>query len=219
MSKLLIFGTGDIAQLAKYYFETDSEHTVIAFTVDDKYVESETFEKLPLIPFSQVESRYSPEEYKMFIAISYAKMNRLRESKFLEAKAKGYVLVSYISSRCSYLSQFQPGDNCFILEDNTVQPFVKIGDNVTLWSGNHIGHHSEIGDNNFISSQVVISGHCIIGSNCFLGVNCTIGHQVTIGEQSLIGAGATITKNTKAKSVYVPSRSMELPRSSEAISI
>ena len=50
------------------------------------------------------------------------------------------------------------GENCFIFEDNTIQPFVKIGDDVVLWSGNHIGHHAEIGDHCFISSHVVISG-------------------------------------------------------------
>ena len=58
------------------------------------------------------------------------------------------------------ISPRPPGDNCFILEDNTVQPFVTIGNNVTLWSGNHIGHDSVIEDDCFISSHVVVSGTC-----------------------------------------------------------
>ena len=72
--------------------------------------------------------------------MSYAKMNKLRAEKYYQAKQLGYELVSYISSRCSFLTEYPVGENCAILEDNTIQPFVRIGNNVTLWSGNHIGH-------------------------------------------------------------------------------
>lgn len=216
--KIVVFGLGDIAQLANYYFDIDSNYEVVAFTVDADYLKDE-FEGKPVIAFEEVESKYPTSEYKMFIALSYAQMNKLRELKYNEAKAKGYELVSYVSSKCSYLSQFKHGDNCFILEDNTIQPFVKIGDNVTLWSGNHIGHHSTIESNNFISSHVVVSGHCTIKTNCFLGVNAAIGHQVTIGKETLLGAGAVVSKNTDEKSIYVPSRSVKLDKTSDKISL
>jgi UDP-3-O-[3-hydroxymyristoyl] glucosamine N-acyltransferase len=87
------------------------------------------------------------------------------------------------------------GEHCFIFEDNTVQPFVKVGNNVVLWSGNHIGHHSTIHDHNFISSHVVISGFVDVGESCFMGVNSTIGNNVNIGRDCLIGAGAIIVKD------------------------
>src|SRR4029077_8666965 len=144
MAKLIIFGTGDIAQIANYYFNTDTEHEVVAFTVDLAYMQTDTFEGKPVIAFEDIVKKYPPSEFKMFIATSYAKLNKIRASKYNEAKKLGYELVSYISSHCTYLSQFRCGDNCFIFEDNTIQPFVKIGNNVTLWSGNHIGHHSVI---------------------------------------------------------------------------
>jgi sugar O-acyltransferase (sialic acid O-acetyltransferase NeuD family) len=217
MAKIILFGTGDIAQLANYYFKTDSEHEVVAFTVDKEYITEGTYEGLPLIAFDEVESRYPSSEYKMFIALSYAKMNTIREEKYNLAKKKGYELVSYLSTKCSYMSQYEHGDNCFILEDNTVQPFVKIGSNVTLWSGNHIGHHSEIKDHNFISSHVVISGHCIINSNCFLGVNSTLAHKVEIAKETLLGAGAIIAKNTDVKGIYVPPRTIKLEKNSDQI--
>ena len=57
---------------------------------------------------------------------------------------------------------------------------VKIGNNVVLWSGNHIGHNTVIRDNCFIASHVVISGFCEIGENCFLGVNSTVINNITI---------------------------------------
>jgi sugar O-acyltransferase (sialic acid O-acetyltransferase NeuD family) len=214
IKKLVIFGTGDIAQLAKYYFDIDSTYEVVAFTVDKDYCLTSTFENLPLFPFEEIEAHFSCNDVELFIALSYAQMNKLRTIKYLKAKEMNYKIASYISSSCSYLSQFPPGENAFILEDNTIQPFVKIGDNVTLWSGNHIGHHSVIESHNFISSHVVISGHCVVESNCFLGVNATITHGVTIGKECIIGAGAIITKKTEEFSVYVPQKSIKLEKSS-----
>lgn len=215
--KIVVFGTGDIAQIANYYFEIDSDFEVVAFTVNREYLKEESFEGKPVVAFEDIESIYPTTEFGMFIALSYSKMNKIRESKYHEAKAKGYSLVSYISTRCSYMSQYPCGDNCFIFEDNTIQPFVKIGSNVTLWSGNHIGHHSLIHDHNFISSHVVISGHCEVKSNCFLGVNSTIHNNVVIESENLIGAGAIITKKTEIKGVYLPAQSIKFAKNSDEI--
>lgn len=214
MAKIIIFGSGDIAQIAKYYFDIDSPHQVVAFTLDKNYIKEQEFEGLPIVPFEDIEKHYPPSEFQMFIALAYGDMNRLREKKFYEAKKKNYHLVSYISSHTTYLSQYKCGENCFIFEDNTIQPFVKIGDNVTIWSGNHIGHHSIIHSHNFISSHVVISGHCEIEPNCFLGVNSTIAHYIKIAKGTLVGAGAIITKNTEPESVYVPVKSIKLDKKS-----
>jgi sugar O-acyltransferase (sialic acid O-acetyltransferase NeuD family) len=217
MSKIIIFGTGDIAQIAKYYFDIDSEHEVVAFTVNQNYLKEETFEGKPVVAFESLEKYYPNSKYQLFIALSYSKMNKIREEKYLAAKKKGYSLVSYVSSKCSYMSQYPCGDNCFIFEDNTIQPFVKLGSNITLWSGNHIGHHSIIHDHNFISSHVVISGHCEIKSNCFLGVNATIHNNVVIEKETLLAAGAIISKNTLEKDVYLPSKSVLLERRSDEL--
>ncbi|MFN0201532.1 MAG: acetyltransferase [Bacteroidia bacterium] len=217
MAKIVIFGTGDIAQIANYYFEIDSEHEVVAFTVNQAYMKENQYEGKPVVAFENVAERYPPNEYKMFIAISYAKMNKIRAEKYHEAKAKGYELVSYISSRCTYLSPYPCGDNCFIFEDNTIQPFVKIGNNVTLWSGNHIGHHSTIDDHNFISSHVVISGHCQIGAYCFLGVNVTLHNNVVIAPETLLAAGAIISKKTEEKDVWFPAKSVKSEKKSDEL--
>jgi sugar O-acyltransferase (sialic acid O-acetyltransferase NeuD family) len=206
MKRLVIFGAGDIAQLAKFYFESDSCYSVEAFTVDGQFFQ-ESFEGKPVVAFDEVSRIFPPSRFELFIALSYRNLNSIRAAKYHAARKMGYTLASYVSSRCSYLSQFSPGDNCFILENNIVQPFVKIGNNVTLWSGNHIGHHSIIEDHNFVSSHVVISGHCIIESNCFLGVNATVHNNVHINRENLIGAGAIITKSTKEGEVYLAPKS------------
>ena len=219
MAKLVIFGAGDIARLAHHYFTHDSPHEVAAFVVDRAFRQGDAFQGLPLIDAEGVTDRFPPGDYDMFVAMSYAKMNAVRAEKYASMKAAGYRLVSYVSSRCSYLSQTPPGDNCFILEDNTVQPFVTIGNNVTLWSGNHIGHDVTIEDHCFITSHVVVSGWVRIGTRSFIGVNATQRNSITIAPETLIGAGAIIMKNTKPKQVYMPERAKLFPKSSDEIDL
>ncbi len=219
MAKLVIFGAGDIAKLAHYYFTHDTNHEVAAFTVDQAYRQVDKFQALPLIDFETVVDLYPPTRYRMFIAVSYAKMNKVRAEKYFRAKALGYELVSYVSSRCSFLTDYPVGDNCFILEDNTIQPFVRIGNNVTLWSGNHIGHESIIEDHCFLASHIVVSGNVHIHSYCFIGVNATLRNSITIAPETLIGAGAVIMQNTKEKGVYLPPRSRLSERKSDEVEL
>ena len=156
----------------------------------------------------------------MFVALSYAKMNQVREAKWRDARAAGYDLVSYVSSRCSFLTQYPIGDNCFILEDNTVQPFVRIGNDVTLWSGNHIGHDSS--DRRSLRSSAHTSsclGTSTIGSNCFIGVNATLRNDITVAPFTLVGAGALIMKDTTARSVFVPARTEPFRKTSDQIDL
>ena len=219
MADLVVFGLGDIARLAHFYFSTDSPHRVVAFTVDAAYKTADSFQGLPVVAFDEVTTHFPPASHQMFVALSYAQMNAVRAAKYDEAKAKGYTLATYVSSRCSYISQHPPGDNCFILEDNTVQPFVTIGSNVTLWSGNHIAHDAVVGDHCFISSHVVVSGHVSIGTHCFLGVNATLRNGLTIGDRTLIGAGALIMKNTPPGSVWVPERTAKFAKTSDQVDL
>lgn len=219
MARLVIFGAGDIAKLAHYYFTRDSEHQVVAFTIDKQYRKDNDFIGLPLIDFEEVIDSYPPEAYKMFIALSYSKMNRVRAEKYYKARELGYELVSYVSSKCSFLTENPVGENCFILEDNTVQPFVKIGNNVTLWSGNHIGHDSIIEDHCFLASHIVVSGHVHIHPYCFIGVNATLRNSIMIARETLIGAGGIIMKDTVEKGVYIPQRAELLDKKSDEVNL
>lgn len=200
---LVIFGSGDLGQLAHYYFQTDSQYEVVAFTLDAAYIEATTFCDLPVVPFDQLASRYPPGEHALFVALSYSRLNAIRKEKFEAGRALGYTMPSYVSSRASMLNGGRVGANCFILEDNTVQPFVTIGDNVTLWSGNHIGHHSTIGDHTFVSSHVVVSGGVRIGQQCFLGVNSTLRDHITVGDRCVLGAGTLLLGDAEPEGVYI----------------
>lgn len=200
--RLVIFGSGDLAQLAHFYFSADSEYEVVAFTVDAGYLEAQAFCGLPVVAFENVVRQYQPESHDLFVALSYSKLNAVRKEKYLAAKAMGYRLATFVSSNACVLNGDNIGENCFILEDNTIQPFATIGNNVTLWSGNHIGHHSVIGDHTFIASHAVISGGVIIGEQCFIGVNSTLRDHIKVGDRCVIGAGALLLADAKPEGIY-----------------
>ena len=219
MANLVVFGAGDMARLAHFYFSTDSEHRVAAFTVDADYRTGDTFQDLPLLPFDRIAAAYPPSAYKMFVAVGYRGMNQIRAVKYAEARALGYELVSYVSSRASVLTQFPHGDNCFILEDATVQPFVRVGCDVTLWSGSHICHDSQIGDHCFIGAEAVVSGFADVGRHCFVGSNATVRNGIRLAESTLVGAGALVMKDTAPRSVYIAARTEPSAKTSDQIDL
>ena len=211
MAKVIIFGVLDTAELAHYYLEHDSEHEVVAFTINREYIKEESFHELPVVAFEDVEKIYAPEEYSFFAPMTGRNMNRNRENIYNEAKAKGYSFISYISSHATIFDKSVVGENCFILEDNTIQPFTTIGNNVVMWSGNHIGHHSRIDDHVFFTSHVVMSGHCTIESYCFFGVNATIRDYTHIAQGTLVGMASAITKETEEWGIYIGNPAKKVP--------
>jgi sugar O-acyltransferase (sialic acid O-acetyltransferase NeuD family) len=202
MKKIIIFGIKDFAELAHYYLENDSPYEVVAFSISQEFMpKDQYFRGLPIVSFEEVEMSFPPSEYDFFAPMAPNKMNRVREHIYIKIKSKGYNLISYVSSRATLFDNVI-GDNCFILENNTIQPFASIGNNVILWSGNHIGHHSVIKDHVMFTSHVVLSGHCIVESNCILGVNSTIRDGVTINEGTFVAMAASVVKSTESWEMY-----------------
>jgi sugar O-acyltransferase (sialic acid O-acetyltransferase NeuD family) len=204
MRQIVIFGTGEIAELADFYFTNDSPHEVAGFTVDAAFLKQREFRGRPVVAFEHVADKFPPDRFGCFVALSYARVNALRAEKVAAARARDYRIASYVSTRATIFPGFEPKENCFILEDNTIQPFAAIGTNVTLWSGNHIGHHSVIEDDVFLASHVVVSGGVRIGQGSFVGVNVTIRDHVTIGKQCVLGAGALVLEDQPDFSVVAP---------------
>ena len=199
---IVIFGNGQIAELAHYYFANDANKEIAAFTIDGNFIADNTFRNLPMVPFESIEKHYSPNEFDMFIALGYSNLNKLREEKYLQVIGKGYNLPGYISSKATVLcGRNNIGKNCFILEGTVIQPFSAIGNNVTLFSGCGIGHHSKICDHCFLSGHVAISGNVTVHERSYLGVNSTLRNGIIIGHSSVIGAGCWINKNINDESV------------------
>jgi sugar O-acyltransferase (sialic acid O-acetyltransferase NeuD family) len=202
VAKVVVFGVGQWAELAHFYLTHDSPHEVVAFTVDRDYMDGDRFQGLPVVPYDEIERHLPPPEFSLFIPMSFKKMNHVRAEKYDDAVRRGYALISYVSSKATTFPGFACGDNCFILEDNTIQPFVTIGNDVVMWSGNHIGHHTVIKDHVTITSQVVISGCCTVEPFCFFGVNATVRDETVVARETLVGMGAVIAKDTKEFEIY-----------------
>lgn len=200
--KLVLIGDSAFAQVACEYFTHDSPYEVVGFAVEAQYRKQDSMLGLPVVPFEEVEQHFPPQETDFYAALVYTQLNRLRTRLYLAAKDKGYRPASYVSSRAFVWPNAQLGEHCFVFEDNTIQPFVRIGSNVVLWSGNHIGHHSVVEDNCFISSHVVVSGFCKVGRNTFMGVNSTVANNVSIGEDNWVGFGALIGSDTAADQLF-----------------
>ncbi len=200
--KLIIVGDSAFAEIAREYFEVESEYEVVAFSVETAYLKQERLLGLPVVDFDALPGVYDTETHDVFVAVVYTQLNRLRARLADQAKRRGYRLASFVSPHAFVWRNVTLGEHCFVFEDNTLQPFVTIGDNVVLWSGNHVGHHSTIGDNCFISSHVVISGFCTIGRNSFLGVNATLANNVSVAEDNWIGPGVTLVKDTRANQLF-----------------
>jgi sugar O-acyltransferase (sialic acid O-acetyltransferase NeuD family) len=202
MAEVIVFGVGQVAETIHYYLTRESDHQVVGFTVDGEFQTSDSLLGLPVVPFERVAEAFPPERCGIYVAMSFRKLNRPRAAKLQEAEAMGYKAISHVSPRAVVWDGFVAQPNTFIMEHNTIQPFVSIGRNTILWSGNHIGHHSTIGDNVFVSSHVVVSGAVSVGDNSFLGVNATLRDNIRIGAFNIIGAGTLILKDTEDFAVY-----------------
>lgn len=212
--KLLIYGIGETAEIAYEYFTHDSEYEVCGFVVDKEFLEKDKMFELPVISFEKVDQIYSPNEFYMFAAATYNKLNRVRTLMYNKAREKNYKMASYISSKAFIWHNVSIGDNVMILENNVIQTNVNIGNNVILWSGNHVGHRSIIEDHVYVSSHCVISGFCVIKKYSFLGVNCTFNDQITLAEDNIVASGALVRKNSEKGNLLVGSPARLAPKTS-----
>jgi sugar O-acyltransferase (sialic acid O-acetyltransferase NeuD family) len=217
MKPLVLFGVGAVARIAEYLWRNDSSREVVACTVDREYLPDGLRFGLPVVPFDEITSRYPPGDFDLFVAVGYSRMNRFRAERFQQAKDLGYDLPSYVSSRATTWPDLVLGENCLVMEDVLLQPFVSIGDDVILWSACHVGHESTIGDHCFVSSHAVVSGLVTVEPNCFLGSNSTIRDGITIARESVVGAGAVVMRSTEARGVYAAPRAERLALSSDRL--
>ena len=214
MKKIFIFGVGTISDVVYHYLSEAQEYQIDGFVEYDELIATKKKFGLPVVKSSDINKFFPPNIYEGFVAIGYKNYNIERENAFKFLKEKNYSLCSYVSKKSVIAKNVIIGENCLILENQTIQPYAKIKNNVYLWSGNHIGHHSTINENTFVSSHVVISGNCNIGKNCFIGVNATIADSIEIKNKCTIFMNASVNKNLQ-ESTMVVNKNSEIIQSSD----
>lgn len=200
---LVIFGKGNMAQLAHFYFTRDSNYRVVAFCLDRHFIDVPDYLGLPMIAFEDLPSVYPPSHYDVFVAIGYSRMNGIRKDKFESVQNHGYKLATYVSTQTSSWGDSRIGENVFIMENNTIMPFCSIEDNVTVWVGNILSHHSVIKKHTTITSHVALGGDITVGESCFLGLNSTVRNGIHLEDHTMLGAGAALMQSSTAGGVYL----------------
>ncbi len=200
MADLVLFGAGDIAAVARRYIESERAHRVVGFTVDDAYRKAEAFDGLPLVAWERLEERFPPSAVQLLGPLSYRRLNGFRKERHREGKARGYGFASFVHPR-AFVSTDAIGENTFILEANILEPFVRVGDGVIMWSGNHVGHHSVIGDYCFFASHIVLASHAWIGERTFVSGQVAVSQHVRVGAACLLTAGAAVRRSIPDESL------------------
>ncbi|MEE9356696.1 MAG: acetyltransferase [Methylococcaceae bacterium] len=199
--KIIIYGTGPLAELMHYHFSQGSDYEVGAFCLDEQYKKADQFCQLPVVTFETVTQHYPPDSYPMFVAIGYSVM-RNREQMFKKAKAAGYRLVNYISPHATAREDLVMGENNAIFSSSDIEPFVTLGNNNVVWTGTIIGHHAVVGDHNYISGGGGVGGYCKVGNLCFIGNGAIMVNNINIADETLMVSGTVILKDTEVASRY-----------------
>jgi sugar O-acyltransferase (sialic acid O-acetyltransferase NeuD family) len=201
--RIVIFGTGTGSDTARRYFERDSPHEIVGYLVDREFLAAPTFNGRPVVAVDDAVSTFPPDEVLAFVPLGSARMNMLRAEKYELLKSLGYGFVTYVHGSNQLKGHCEIGENCFILENQSVNFDAAIGNNVVIWSGCQIGDRSRIGNHAFLAAHVVLNGDVTIGDYAYLGSNCTISNGVQVARQSFIGANALITQDTADRAVHV----------------
>jgi FlaA1/EpsC-like NDP-sugar epimerase len=75
MKKLIIFGVSEQAELAHYFFSTDSEFNVVGFVVDREFISDREFCGLPVVATDELLDLFPACEHDAFVAIGYSRVN------------------------------------------------------------------------------------------------------------------------------------------------
>lgn len=200
MSKLIIFGNSLFAEIAVYYFKNFSDYKICYIACDKGYLKNKYFQNIENITYEQLLKK-DKSEFCIYIAIGYSKMNKLRETVYNRIKKKGFKIANFIHPNAKVYSK-KIGENNFVMENVSLNPYSKIGNNNVFWSGSIIGHHSKIGNNNFFSGNSTISGNCNLKNNIFFGVNSCIKDSTIVKDYCFIDANQYVSKNLEKETYY-----------------
>lgn len=209
---IVLFGNG---QWAEYLFEALTASgliRVLAFTVDEPYINADSLFGLPVVAFDQIENTIPPHSAKMLVGAGFQQKNRLRSRKYEEAKAKGYELIQFVSPSAMVAPDVEMGANCVVHEGAILQSFCRIGEDTQILSGANVSHHCEIGNHCFLAGSVALGGGCSVGDHCFIGMNATISDGVKIVSDVIIGAGSVVLQDISEPGTYVGSPARRIVR-------
>ena len=99
-------------------------------------------------------------------------------------------------------SRLVVGQRCRIREGATLNlgtegggGVTRVGDDVLIMTGAHVGHDAQIGNRVILVNQVAIAGHCVLGDDVIVGGLSGVHQFVRIGQGAIIGAVTMVTND------------------------
>lgn len=71
----------------------------------------------------------------------------------------------------------------------------RLGDDVLVMTGAHVGHDAQIGNRVILVNHVAIAGHCVLGDDVIVGGLSGVHQFVRIGQGAIIGAVTMVTND------------------------
>jgi UDP-N-acetylglucosamine acyltransferase len=99
-------------------------------------------------------------------------------------------------------SRLVVGQRCRIREGATLNlgtegggGVTRVGDDVLIMTGAHVGHDAQIGNRVILVNHVAIAGHCVLGDDVIVGGLSGVHQFVRIGQGAIIGAVTMVTND------------------------
>lgn len=212
---VVIVGNTEFSRNMRYFLEQEDSKTgqrwnVVAFSVDKKFITSDTFDERPIVDLNLLPTLYPPDKYETLIAIGSAQMGDVRQNLFSRVKTLGYKIISYVHHTAFIAGNSSIGEGCIILPYVYIGPNCSIGNGVLLWDHVECGHDNQIGDYSTCSGNAVLGGNSVIGSHCYVGLAATIFNSAIVEDYALIGACAHVRRKVSKSRVLVPPQSNTL---------
>lgn len=215
--KVIILGATMFSSQLCEIFKTEG-FEVVGFTVDRAYLNSDTFNGLPVYPFEALDNYINTKVVSILNTIGYIRMNDIRRQKHMECKSRGLNVLTYVSENAQVYTN-DIGEGSIIMPGSYVGPFSKIGECSVVWPGVVLSHHNIIGDNCWIAPSCCIGGGAKVNHNCFLGLGSTIRNEIELADYTFVGAHTYVGKDTVQGGAYVgvPSRLLSRGNSYEIV--
>ena len=203
--EIVVFGTGDFADIVSFVAEQKLGWRIIAYTVSKGLVEdgSAEYNGRPLVPFDRLEKLYKPENVELVIGMIGKNMFDQRSGVFDLIRGKGYYIPNIIDPDARVDTE-NIGSGNVILAHTSIEAHCSIGSGNIIWQNVVLPHHNRLGSFNNLAPSVSLSGYSEIGNHCFVGNNVCIKNRTAVGDYAYIGAGAYVSGPVEPYSVLVP---------------
>ena len=209
MKPVLVFGTGDFADIVSFVLEKKMGRSIAAYAVHARFKREDFWRERPLVSLEESALLYPPGEYDAALAVIGKKMFRQREALFVEIRGMGYRLINVIHPRAC-VDTGEIGSGNVILANVSIEAHCSIGDGNIIWQNTVLPHHNKIGSFCNLAPSVSLSGYSSVGTHCFVGNNVCVKNRIHIPDDCFIGAGAYVSGPLREGTVLVPERSIVL---------